>query len=82
MLSKRVLQPRNVHITWKGSPPGKSPVFSQNGGKLFSVESFPEISGENVVTVSPGKVFLKKFPTKVSRHKLCKSLIYRLQSIM
>ena len=32
--------------------------------ETFPGESFPEISGENVATDFPGKVFLQSFPRK------------------
>ena len=61
-------------------PWGVACVFTKRE-ETFSGKVSSEISGENVATFFPGS-FPVKFPMKVSRHKLCKSLIYRLQSII
>ena len=52
---------RNNHE--KFLPWGFTCVFTKRE-ETFSGESFPEISGENVATVFPGKVFLQNFPRK------------------
>ena len=81
VLPKRVLCTRSISRMHKVSPRGNHLCFHKTGGNFFWGKVSPEISRENVATDFPGKIFLQKFLLKVLRHKLCKSLISRLQSI-
>ena len=62
-------------------------VFSQNGRKLFPGKVSPKFPGKMSRKFFLQKFFLQKFflqnfPSKLLRHKLCKSLIYRLQPVI
>jgi len=56
-------------------PQGNHPDFHKTGGNFSGKVSPPRKFRGKCVTVSPREVFLKKFPKKAPRHKLCKSAI-------
>ena len=82
MLSKRVLCTRSAYPTQKVSPPGDYLCLHKTGGNFSRGKFPPKFPGKMSRQIFPEKFFLQKFPTKVLRYKLCKSLIYRLQSII